>query len=68
MKITITYDEALQLLARALSLKYDLRERQFRSTTKIASVGGSAQVQSIEFEFYDELKPETTSTRKGGVE
>lgn len=51
---TLTYDEALCLLARAVSLKYDLKQNTFAATTRIVNTLEGSRVDSIVLRFYDE--------------
>lgn len=51
---TLTYEEALSLLARAVSLKYDIKQNTFAATTKIINALETSRVESITIRFYDE--------------
>lgn len=52
--VNLSYDDALKLLARAISLKYDITQNTFASLTKIVNSLPQSKVESIEFRFYDE--------------
>lgn len=62
MKYTISGQEAMELLARALSLKHDRSEMYFKAAVLIEAEGDKPTLKEITFDFYGERPTETEET------